>query len=259
MNHIQNVFLKKKYNFFRLTPLNEKLEIFRSMGINFVINLKFNDKLSIISANEFLDNFLVKSLKVRHVVTGFDFVFGNKQKGNVSMIKKFSEDTKKFKYTCVSEFKKRGLEISSSNIRKLLKSGNLSKANFLLSRNWKICSRVVQGEKKAREIGFKTANLNIDKYSELCFGVYEVSIFIEEKKSEFLGIANYGIKPTFNKKKPLLEIHIFNFNKEIYGKKIYVTFKKFIRNEKKFDTVAKLKEQITNDIKKLKKENEKFF
>tara|TARA_Y100001954_G_scaffold135665_1_gene144774 strand:- start:13 stop:939 length:927 start_codon:yes stop_codon:yes gene_type:complete len=249
-------YFKKNYEYFRLTPFRTKIDIFKSLGIEFVVNLAFNKNLSKISADDFLRIFLVENLKVSHVVTGFDFVFGNKQSGNVNFIRKFSKDFKKFKFTEVSELNLNNHEISSSHIRNLLRNGYIDEANSILSRHWTIVSRVIKGEQKAREIGFKTANLKINKYCNLCHGVYSVSIFFEKNNKEYFGIANYGIKPTFNKVDPLLEIHIFNFDREIYGKKIKVSFKRFIRREKKFESIQKLKEQIQEDINFVKTNND---
>ena len=137
----------------------------------------------------------------------------------------------------------------------MLRSGEIEKANFILTREWKIVSRVVQGKKQAREFGFRTANLNVRKFCNLRYGVYSVRVFIKDidVSREFFGIANYGIKPTFDNESPILEVHIFDFNEDIYGKKIVVSFMKFLRKEKKFESIEKLKEQIIKDIEVAKK------
>ena len=140
-----------------------------------------------------------------------------------------------------------------------MRAGFVTKASYLLGRDWTVVSRVVSGDKKAREIGFKTANLKINEYCNLMHGVYFVKSknFKLQEKIFFFGIANYGIKPTFSNKSPLLEIHIFDFNDFIYGQKIEVVFLQFIREEKKFESVEKLKDQIIKDI-NLIKNNELF-
>ena len=129
----------------------------------------------------------------------------------------------------------------------------------MLSRNWQIISRVIPGKKQARKIGFKTANLKINEYCNLFYGVYYVNVQILNinSKKNFKGIANYGVKPTFDKNKPLLEVHLFNFDKNIYGKKLKVEFIKLIREEKKFQSIEKLKDQIIKDIKTIK--NDRLF
>ena len=148
-----------------------------------------------------------------------------------------------------------GSEVSSSLIRDFLRDGKIEKANKILTRKWTVIGRVLKGEKKAREIGFKTANMSVSSYCDMCYGVYVVLVQLPKEISnkKFYGIANYGVKPTFMKKTPILEVHIFNFNEEIYGKKIKVSFLKFIRREKRFESVEKLKDQIIKDIKLVKK------
>ena len=137
--------------------------------------------------------------------------------------------------------------------------GKIKQANDMLSRNWQIISRVIPGKKHARQIGFKTANLKINEYCDLFYGVYMVSVEIlnSNLKKSLKGIANYGVKPTFDKNEPLLEVHIFDFNENIYGKKLKVEFIKLIRQEKKFQSIEKLKYQIIKDIETTK--NDRLF
>ena len=258
-------YFNKKYDFFRLTPFREKFKIFKQIGLDFMINLKFDKKFLKTSAFDFLEKNLVERLKVHNVVTGFDFVFGNNRVGNVDFIKSFVKENQSFHFFMVPEVKIIPFkDVSSSNIRNFLRHGKIKEANALLTRDWQISGRVVKGEKKAREIGFRTANIKSTNFCDILYGVYMVSIKFDKKKpeKEFLGIANYGIKPTFNKNKPLLEVHIFDFNNDIYSERITVIFHKFIRPEKKFESIVKLKDQIIKDIKKVKNErllkNNKF-
>ena len=217
------------------------------------------EKLVKISAKEFLEKILTNKLKVNHVVTGFDFVFGNNQLGDVKLIRDHCKKNRAFDFSEVSELREKNLEVSSSLVRNYLRKGNIEHANNILSRKWEVTSRVVSGEKKARMFGFKTANLKINNYCDLKFGVYAVKVNFLEKLSNknLYGIANYGVKPTFKKKHPILEVHIFNFNEEIYGRKIKVSFINFIRSEKKFESIEKLKDQIIKDINSVKN-NELF-
>ena len=248
-------FFQKKYEFFRLTPFRMKYELLKKKKLDFMLNIKFDKNFMSISSLDFIEKILLEDLKASHIVTGFDFVFGNKQAGNVDVLRNFCKTSKKLEFTEIKEKKIDGSEISSSLIRELLRKGDIEKANQILSRKWTVVERVLSGEKKARKIGFKTANMRLNSYCDICFGVYKVLIELPEEisKKKFYGIANYGVKPTFMKKTPLLEVHIFNFNKEIYGKKIKVSFLKFVRKEKKFESVEKLKDQIIKDIKLVKK------
>ncbi len=250
-------YFNKKYNFFRLTPFREKFKILKQTGLDFMINLKFNKTFLKTSALDFLKNNLVEKLRVSNVVTGFDFVFGNNQIGNVNFMKKFVDETRSFNFFMVPEVKMKSHEdVSSSSIRTLIRHGKIKEANSLLTRNWQISGRVTKGEKKAREIGFRTANIMAEKFCDILYGVYMVSVKFDNKllEKKFIGIANYGIKPTFNKTAPLLEVHIFDFDNEIYNERISVIFHKFIRPEKKFESIVKLKDQIIKDINKVKNE-----
>ena len=248
-------FFKKKYDFFRLTPFRMKYELLKKKRLDFMLNIKFDKNFMKISSLDFIEKILLKDLKACHIVTGFDFVFGNRQTGNVDVLRDFCRSSKKLKFTEIEEKKMDGSEVSSSHIRDLLRSGKIEKANKILSKKWTIVGRVLKGEKKAREIGFKTANMGVNSFCDICYGVYAVLIQLPEEISNkiFYGIANYGVKPTFMKKIPILEVHIFNFSEEIYGKKIKVSFLKFIRKEKRFESVEKLKDQIIKDIKQVKK------
>ena len=248
-------FFQKKYEFFRLTPFRMKYELLKKKKLDFMLNIKFDKNFMSISPLDFIEKILLEDLKASHIVTGFDFVFGNKQTGNVDVLRNFCKSSKKLEFTEIKEKKIDGSEVSSSLIRELLRKGEIEKANQILSRKWTVVERVLSGEKKARKIGFKTANMRLNSYCDICFGVYKVLIELPEEisKKKFFGIANYGVKPTFMKKNPLLEVHIFDFNKEIYGKKIKVSFLKFVRKEKKFESVEKLKDQIIKDIKLVKK------
>ncbi len=248
-------FFQKKYDFFRLTPFRMKYELLKKKRLDFMLNIKFDKNFMKTSSLDFIEKILLKDLKACHIVTGFDFVFGNRQTGNVDVLRDFCRSSKKLKFTEIEEKKMNGSEVSSSLIRDLLRSGKIEKANKILSNKWTIVGRVLKGEKKAREIGFKTANMSVNSFCDICYGVYAVLVQLPEEISNkiFYGIANYGVKPTFMKKIPILEVHIFNFSEEIYGKKIKVSFLKFIRKEKRFESVEKLKDQIIKDIKQVKK------
>ena len=171
-----------------------------------------------------------------HVVTGFDFVFGNKQSGNVKTMNSYSKKRVIF-YS--QKYPNLGLEKVKYPLHKYhknLRDGKLLEANNMLSRNWQIISRVIP-KKQARKIGFKTANLKINEYCNLYYGVYFVNVQILniKLKNNFKGIANYGVKPTFDKNKPLLEVHLFNFDKNIYGKKLKVEFINSLEKKKSFN------------------------
>ena len=248
--HPKTFFLKKK-SFFRLTPFRMKHKIIKELGIDYYFNLKFNNFMSEMTAVTFIKTILIEKLKVSHVITGKDFVFGKNRSGDVNLLRKISTETNNFKFFTVKDYiENNGKKYSSSELRKNLLNGEINKAKEILGRYWSISGRVIKGEKVARKLGYPTANISIINYSKLCFGVYAVNInFLKSPQNKYKGIANYGVKPTFDKKNPLLEVNIFDFNLDVYGEYIEITFKSFIRNEKKFKNLDSLKKQIRNDIK----------
>ena len=142
---------------------------------------------------------------------------------------------------------------SSSLVRKLLQKGKLEKANKILNRNWSIVGKVQRGRQLGKKIGFPTANIDIKDYILACPGVYAVKVKWNGKNNYLKGIANLGYRPTFNGKKILLEVHLFNFSGNLYNKYLRVEFLKFIRAEKKFKNVDQLKKQIKIDLVTAKK------
>ena len=247
--HPKSVFLKKQ-KFFRITPFRNKFKIIKNLGIDYYFNLTFNKLVSQMSAPDFIQSILIEKLNVSYVITGKDFVFGKNKSGNINLLETMATKSKLFNYISIEDsIQKEGKKYSSSEIRKYLVEGKVEKAKDILGRFWNISGRVIKGEKLARKIGFPTANIDIKNYSKLCFGVYIVEIKLVNKPSKtYKGIANYGIKPTFNNNYPLLEVNIFDFNSEIYGENIEITLKSFIRNEKKFTNIESLQKQIKKDV-----------
>lgn len=244
-------YFKRTFHGFRLTPFKIKFELIRELKVDFYINIFFNNRFSKINANDFINKILIDSLMVNHVITGVDFVFGNNKEGNVEMLKEHSIKTKSFDFSIVDDYKfDFKTRTSSSDIRKFLLNGNLKKAEKLLGRKWSIKSKVIRGKKLGSTIGFPTANLNIDNFCKMKFGVYLVCISFKKDnfRTKFTGIANYGIKPTVNNITPILEVNIFDFKRDIYGEDVKIEFLLFIREEKKFDSLESLKSQIQMDI-----------
>ena len=138
--------------------------------------------------------------------------------------------------------------VSSTYIRFLLEKGNLKKANKALTRNWSIEGIVQKGRQQGKKIGFPTCNIDIKDYVIAMPGVYAVKVYKKNSRKPFKAIANLGYRPTFNQKKILLEVHIFNFSGNLYNKYLSVEFVRFIRKEKKFNNVDQLRKQIQNDL-----------
>ena len=244
------MFFNKKIINHRLDTLPQKISNLKNEKLDFVIIQKFNKKFSKLSYQDFIYEVLYKKIKCKFLYVSKNFKFGKRREGDVSKLKRFE---KKFFYKTIitPPLKKKNRTISSTIIRKLLKRGEILKANNLLNRKWEIIGKVIKGSQRGRKMGFPTCNILLKKYVIPKFGVYAVDIKINNILKK--GIANIGYRPTFNGKKLLLEVNIFGFKKNLYNKNINVIFNKFIRPEKKFKNITELKNQITKDIKLAKK------
>jgi len=244
------VFFKpEKKDGFRITSLAQKLRIFRDSGIDYAIILPFNSKLAEIEAKDFAEKILIKKLQVKDLIIGYDFTFGKNREGNFKMLENFDLNLSE-----ISPIKKLGKTCSSTEIRKLISEGKIAEANQILGRNFMISGLVIEGKKLARQMNFPTANLKAKTpVIKPKFGVYKSSTFIPHLNQSFDSITNFGIKPTVDAKgsEPIFETHIFNFDQDLYGKKIEVEFLDFIRPEKKFSSLQELKKQIALDIEKI--------
>ncbi len=251
MIQFQKCFFLKKIKNYRISNLNQKLEILKNFEVDFVVNKKFDLKFSKIDCNKFIDNFLYKKLSAKLIFVSNNFRFGHKREGDVKLLKSLE---KKYNYKIVnpSPLKKKEKIISSTLIRNLLETGHVSLANKHLGRNWSIQGEVKLGRRIGKTIGFPTCNIDIENYVIAKPGVYAVKIFINKTKKNLKGIANLGFRPTFNQKKILLEVNIFNFKRNLYNKQLTVEFLNFIRGEKKFKSIEELKKQIKKDVKQAK-------
>tara|TARA_Y100000590_G_scaffold464456_1_gene633950 strand:- start:1016 stop:1948 length:933 start_codon:yes stop_codon:yes gene_type:complete len=245
---IPKMFFNKGISNYRLSNLNQKLYLLKKFKVDFVINKKFDLKFSKVKAFNFVKNILCKNLKPKYIFVSNNFRFGNKREGSVLLLKKFQ---KKFNYKVINPnpLIKKNKVISSSIIRKLLTSGNLRRANQYLGRNWCVEGKVEKGRKMGKKIGFPTCNIDLGNYVIAKPGVYAVKVYLSNKKKYLKGIANLGYRPTFNQKRILLEVNIFNFYGNLYNKKLIIEFIKYIRKEKKFDGIKHLRIQIDKDIK----------
>jgi riboflavin kinase/FMN adenylyltransferase len=251
---IPKMFFNKKLKNFKISNLNQKINSFEKFKIDFVIIKKFDKKFSKMNYTKFIDNILSKKLKPKYIFVSNNFRFGNKREGNVNKLK-FFEKKYNFKIINPKPLKKKTKIISSTLIRKLISNGKINIVNKYLDRNWSIDGKVNVGRKMGRKIGFPTCNIKLNDYVIAKPGVYAVNILINKNKKLLRGIANLGYRPTFNQKEILLEVHIFNFSKNLYNKHLTIEFIDFIRKEKKFKNINQLKKQINLDIIKAKKLN----
>ena len=246
------IFFNNDLNNFRIANQKQKINLLKRFDIDFVIIKKFDNKFSKIKSTSFIKNVLNLKLKAKFIFVSNNFRFGNKREGDVKQLIRYENffDYKIIKPQPLSKNKK---IVSSSIIRKLLQTGKLYKANKFLGRPWSIEGRVKKGRQLGKKIGFPTANIDIQDYVLAKPGVYAVKVKIQNSLKTIKGIANLGYRPTFNQRKLLLEVHLFNFSKNLYNKYLTVSFIKFIRKEKKFKNIDQLKKQIKIDLIKAKK------
>ena len=244
------MFFNKKIKNHRINSLQQKKQQLKKFKLDFLIIIKFNKKFSSQSAEEFIKKIIFKKTKCKFLYVSKNFKFGFKRQGNIKTLKKF-EKKYDFKNIVTKPFKKNNKTISSTFIRKKIRLGKIVEINKLLNRNWTVVGKVIKGQRRGHKIGFPTCNLKLNDYVVPKLGVYAVKV----KSNNFIknGIANVGYRPTFNGQNLLLETNIFGINKNLYNKEINISFKKFIRPEKKFRNLKYLKKQIQLDIKQAKK------
>ena len=246
------MFFNDKLKNFRISSLEQKIDDLKNLKVDFIINKKFDKKFSKTKSTTFIKKVLGKKLKPKFIFVSNNFRFGNKREGNVRQLVKF-ESLCGFKVVKPQPLLVNKKIASSSLIRNFLQKGRLDKANKFLDRNWSIRGKVQKGKQLGKKIGFPTANIDIKDYVLASPGVYAVKVKKMNQDNYLKGIANLGFRPTFNGKKILLEVHLFNFYGNLYNKYLTVEFKKFIRKEKKFKNVHQLKKQIKTDLLKAKK------
>jgi len=241
------MYFNKKLKNFRISNLSQKKFLVQKLGADFIITKKFDKNFSKIKYFSFIRNILYKRIKPKFIFVSNNFKFGNKREGDV---RKLIKSEKNFCYKIIKPkpFISKNKIVSSTFIRKLLLKGNLSFANKLLGRNWSIESVVQKGRQMGKKIGFPTCNLDIKNYVIPRLGVYAVKIRRKNTNKILKGIANLGYRPTFDQKKILLEVHIFNFSGNLYKKVLTIDFISFLRNEKKFKNINQLRNQIGSDL-----------
>ena len=244
------MFFSKKTKDHRINSLEQKKLQLKKLKLDFLVIIKFNKKFSSLKAEKFIKKIIYKKMKCRYLYVSRNFKFGFKRQGNLKTLKKFEKEFN-YKSIITNPFKKNKKIISSTYIRKKIRSGKIKEINKLLKRDWCIEGKVIKGKKRGRKIGFPTCNMTLGNYVIPKLGVYAVKVNFGDLNKN--GIANIGYRPTFKGQSLLLETNIFGINKNLYNKVLNVSFKKFIRQEKKFKNFEYLKKQIKLDIKQAKK------
>ena len=228
-----------------ITTIEEKEALLKQMGVDRLYIITFNKELSKLSPKQFIEHFII-NLHIEHVVAGFDFTFGHKGTGNMENINTFGFN--EYTTTVIDKIELQNEKISSTNIRKNLKVGNIEEVNTLLGRPYEASGTVITGDKRGRLLGFPTANIQVDDLKLLPKqGVYAVKIVVADVVYD--GMANLGVKPTFiqEETQPTLEVFIFDFDQEIYSEEVKVYWYHYIRDEKKFNGVDEIVTQLKAD------------
>lgn len=228
----------------RLMRLREKFFALAAAGVDRVLVLHFNEKLAAITPENFVKEILVEHLNVKHVIVGDDFRFGHKRAGDFNFLQNAGK-TAGFTVEAMPTFLFNDVRVSSTRVREALMNFDFEKIMQLLGRPYSMMGRIVHGNKRGRMIGFPTANIYLHRAMSAVQGVFVVKMKIAN--AVFAGVANVGIRPTVDGTRTLLEVHLFNFAEDIYGKQVEVEFLKKIRDEKRFDNVDILKAQIWKD------------
>ncbi len=230
---------------FRLTPLTRKLAIFEGLGLDLAFVEPFNTELSGLSGQDFIERVIVAGLGASHVVIGYDFYFGHKRSGNPEMMLRAGEELG-FGVTVMPPVAEAGEPFSSSAVRLYLAQGDVKSAAHALGEPWRVAGKVVGGAKRGTGMGYPTANLPMPKGTTLGHGIYAVRAYIDGTPHD--AAAYLGTRPTFDDGMPVLEVFLFDFHGDLYGRAMEVEFVDFIRADRKFHSVEELVDQMDHDI-----------
>ncbi len=235
----------------RLTSFREKFQLIRSLGVDRVVRIKFTDSLRNMSADEFINTLFVKNLGAKYIVVGDDLRFGRNRSGDFELLRKFGRRDG-FEVTDTQTLELGGERISSTRIREVLANSDFALAERLLGRPYSMSGRVIVGQQLGRTIGAPTANIQLRRPTSPLAGVYAVEVDgVADKPVP--GVANIGVRPTIGDlNKAIMEVHLLNFNGDLYRRNLRVVFRAKLRNEIKFDGVDALRAQIARDIEQAK-------
>ncbi|MFQ8704447.1 MAG: bifunctional riboflavin kinase/FAD synthetase [Thomasclavelia sp.] len=226
-----------------LMSLEDKIKLLKRYDFDYLFVLRFNNTLAKLEPKKFIEEYIIEP-KIKHVVCGFDFHFGNRGLGDNNILIANSNDD--YQVTVIEKLEYEHHKISSSYLRELLNNGDVETVTKLLNRPYSVSGEVIYGRQNGHKIGFPTANIDAKDYVLPQNGVYGAKVYIDDKV--YLGMANLGFNPTFKTlSKASLEVNIFNFDEDVYGKIITIAFIKKIREERKFESVNKLIEQLNKD------------
>jgi riboflavin kinase / FMN adenylyltransferase len=238
------VFFHPQEGLFRLTPERTKLRLLAATGLDGTIMLTFDAALASLTADEFISRILVERFAVSGAVIGFNFHFGKGRTGSPELLKAQGARYG-FAVDVVAPFTDHGRPVSSGPVRDALIAGHIDEATHLLGYSWFVSGMVMHGDKRGRQLGFPTANLALDAHCGLRHGIYAVRAQVEGRRYD--GVASFGLRPMFADGRVLLEVFLFDFSGDLYGRSIDVAFIGWIREEKVFASVGELVRGMQED------------
>ena len=230
----------------RLSSLREKLEDARALGVDIVACARFDAEFAAMSADRFITDLLERRLDARHILVGEDFRFGRGRTGDVALLRAHAAqrgvDIAPLPEICVD-----GARVSSTRVRRALADGRPDQAARLLGHSYRVSGRVVTGERLGRTLGFPTLNIRLARRPAPRYGVYAVEVGLADGTRRS-GAASFGVRPTVNGREPLLEVYLLDFEGDLYGQRVDVSFESFIREEVRFDSLEALTDQMHRDV-----------
>lgn len=234
-----------------LTTFEEKMELLGKTGVDHVVVVPFTKEFSETEPDDYITDFLVKKLKAKCIITGYDHHFGKNRKGDFRLLKEFS---KKHRYTVkeIPEIVLKEIIVSSTRIRNALSNGEVEIANDFLGYHYFVDGTVVHGQNLGKKLGYPTANIHVEdehklipKYGIYIIGVSKVGSETDEKN--YPGVMSIGIRPTLDDNQETIEAHLFDFDENLYGKRLRIHFRKYIRPEIRFENLDQLKDKMRED------------
>lgn len=229
----------------RLMRFREKFDALADYGIDIFYCPRFSSEMRSISSATFIRQVLIQGMNVRHIVVGDDFHFARKREGSIEDLVRCSKALE-FNVDQVQSIIKDGVRVSSTAIRQSLADGNLARASLLLGRPYRMSGRIIKGRQVGKALGYATANVDLRRRRSAVQGIFAVRV-CGLSEGSIAGVASVGTRPTFDLTKPVLEVHLFDFDRDIYGEYIHVDFIQFLRDEEKYDSVDELVAQIDQD------------
>jgi riboflavin kinase / FMN adenylyltransferase len=243
--HPRNV-ISGKRDLKLLTTIEEKIKLLEEIGVENLLIINFTKEFSQLSSEKFFNDYIIERIGIKEIVVGYDHHFGKGRSGDINTLRKMGMQFG-FDVTSVEPFKIDNEAVNSTKIRKALAEGNIKVANSFLGREYSFSGTVVEGDKRGRELGFPTANILLDEEKLLpMMGIYAVEFLFDDEKHK--GLLSIGIRPTFyDSGKIVVEVYLYDFNRDIYNKKITVRIIDWVRGEEKFSSAEALVEQMQKD------------